>query len=169
MKRRRSGWRLLLALLPTAALANVIFPALILTERLFSWWIIAATILIEAGFVMLAFRLTPCERAVRLARGQRSVGNGWRVDAALCGLHHRSGHQQCRAHHRDGLGVQPARTGRSPSCWRSLMNLAIELAVYRFGYRLKVGARELGLIAAANAITVLLALLSIAFIPSSLY
>jgi hypothetical protein len=44
--------------LPSAAFANVIFPALILSDRLLAWWIIGATILIEAGFVMAAFRLT---------------------------------------------------------------------------------------------------------------
>ena len=66
-------------------------------------------------------------------------------------------------------GRSARRTGRSPSCSALVINLAVELAVYRFGYRLKVGRREVLLIAAANAITVFMALLSIAFIPSSLY
>jgi hypothetical protein len=49
------------------------------------------------------------------------------------------------------------------------MNLAIELAVYRFGHGLRIGAREAGLIAAAKAVTMAMSLLSIASIPSSLY
>src|SRR5262245_12242339 len=58
VKLKTLAFALPLVLLPTAALANVIFPALILTERLYSWWMIAATILIEAAFVSLAFHLT---------------------------------------------------------------------------------------------------------------
>ena len=58
MKVKTVGVALALVLLPSAAFANVIFPALILSDRLLAWWIIAATIFIEAGFVMLAFRLT---------------------------------------------------------------------------------------------------------------
>ena len=49
------------------------------------------------------------------------------------------------------------------------INLVIELAVYRFGYGLKLGTRQVALITAANVITVGMALLSIAFIPSHLY
>jgi hypothetical protein len=45
----------------------------------------------------------------------------------------------------------------------------IELAVYCFGYGLKLGTRQVALITAANVITVGMALLSIAFIPSHLY
>jgi len=49
------------------------------------------------------------------------------------------------------------------------INLVIELAVYRFGYGLKLGTRQVALITAANVITVGMAVLSIAFIPSHLY
>ena len=159
---------LLWVLLPTAALANVIFPALILTERLFSWWIIAATILIEAGCVMLAFHITAKNAlfASLAANALSAIVGVWTLP--YVGLYIEA------AINNAGLTTEMG-WAFSPEDWAVafllalLMNLVIELAVYRFGYRLKVGAREGGLIAAANAITVLLALLSIAFIPSSLY
>jgi hypothetical protein len=58
VKAKAGSLALLLIVAPSVALANVIFPALILSDRLLAWWVIAATIFIEAGFVMAAFRLT---------------------------------------------------------------------------------------------------------------
>ena len=48
---------LLVAALPVPSLANVIWPAAILTARELAWWMIGASLLIEAYFVWLAFRL----------------------------------------------------------------------------------------------------------------
>jgi hypothetical protein len=168
VKAKTIGLALLLAFLPTAALADVIFPALILTERLFSWWIIAATILIEAGFVMLAFRLTPFNAlCASLAANALSAMIGvWTLPY--------SGLYTEVAINNAGLTTEMG-WAFSPEDWvvafllGLAINLVIELAVYRFGYGLKLGTRQVALITAANAVTVGMALLSIAFIPSSLY
>jgi hypothetical protein len=45
------------AALPAAAGANVVWPAALLTARLLAWWIIGASLIIEALFVRAAFRL----------------------------------------------------------------------------------------------------------------
>ena len=42
-----------------SAEANVIWPAALLAGRMLSWWVIAASLLIEAAFAWQAFRLTP--------------------------------------------------------------------------------------------------------------
>jgi hypothetical protein len=63
----------------------------------------------------------------------------------------------------------------SPVAWlvtfalAALVNLALELVVYRYGYKLPVGRRAVALIALANANTVGIALVSLDFIRDPLY
>jgi hypothetical protein len=159
------GLALLLILLPSAAFADVIFPAVILTGRLLSWWIIGLSIVIEAAIVRFAFRLTFLNALfASLAANAASavVGVftlpyvGLFVEVAL---------------NNAGLTTEMG-WAFSPADWAAsfllglAISLVIELAVYRFGYRLKLGTREIALITVANLITVALALVSIAFIPS---
>ncbi len=164
MKVKAVGVALALVLLPSAAFATVIFPALILSDRLLAWWIIAATIFIEAGFVMLAFRLTKLNalfaNAASAAVGVLTLPYlGFYTEVAI---------------NNAGLTTEMG-WAFSPQDWAVAfllglaINLVIELAVYRFGYGLKLGTRQVALITAANVITVGMALLSIAFIPSHLY
>jgi len=151
------------------AAANVIWPAAILTERLLSWWIIGLSLAIEVLFVWLAFRLKPVDtllatiaaNAVSMAAGLFLIPIlGIVVEASL---------------HVSGIGVKIDWDAFSPASWAVtvvlafLFNLGLELAVYRYGYRLPVGARQAALIALANGITVGLALFSLQMVPSSLY
>ena len=55
--RRITIWILLL--FPLVAHANVVWPALYLETRLFSWWAISAGLLVEYFFVRKLFSLTP--------------------------------------------------------------------------------------------------------------
>jgi hypothetical protein len=168
VKVKTVGVALALVLLPSAAFANVIFPALILSDRLLAWWIIAATIFIEAGFVMLAFRLTKLNALfASLAANAASAAVGVLTLPYL-------GFYTEVAINNAGLTTEMG-WAFSPQDWAVAfllglaINLVIELAVYRFGYGLKLGTRQVALITAANVITVGMALLSIAFIPSHLY
>jgi hypothetical protein len=168
VKVKTIGIALPLILLPSAAFANVIFPALILSDRLLAWWIILLTILIEAGFVMLAFRLTPLNALfASLAANAASAVVGV-LTLPYAGLYTEA------AINKAGLTTEMG-WAFSPQDWAVAflvglaINLVIELAVYRLGYRLKLGTRQVVLITVANVITVGMALLSIAFIPSHLY
>jgi len=48
----------LLICFATEASANVIWPAALLTGRMLTWWLIGLSLVIECGFVWLAFRRT---------------------------------------------------------------------------------------------------------------
>jgi hypothetical protein len=168
VKVKAVGVALALVLLPSAAFANVIFPGLILSDRLLAWWIIAATIFIEAGFLMLAFRLPPVNALfASLAANAASAVVGVLI-LPYAGLYTEI------AVNKAGLTTDVG-WAFSPQDWAVAfllglaINLVIELAVYRFGYGLKLGTRQVALITAANVITVGMAVLSIAFIPSHLY
>ncbi len=158
---------LLVGAIPAAA--NVIWPAAILTERLLSWWIIGLSLAIEVLFVWLAFRptlvhtvmATIAANALSMAAGLFLIPMlGMFVEAALSV---------------SGVGVKINWDAFSPASWAMtvvlaiLFNLGLELAVYCYGYRLRVGARQAALIALANGITVGLALFSLQMVPSSLY
>jgi hypothetical protein len=54
---------LLIAGLPSAAAANIVFPALIVTGRMLDWWIVALSLVIEFLFVKAAFRLSAANAA----------------------------------------------------------------------------------------------------------
>jgi hypothetical protein len=163
VKVKAVGVALALVLLPNAAFANVIFPA---CDRLLAWRIIAATI--EAGFVMLAFRLPPVNALfASLAANAASAVVGVLI-LPYAGLYTEI------AVNKAGLTTDVG-WAFSPQDWAVAfllglaINLVIELAVYRFGYGLKLGTRQVALITAANVITAGMAVLSIAFIPSHLY
>lgn len=151
------------------ASANVIWPAAILTGRLLAWWIIAASILIEFFFVQRAFRLKPLDALwATLAANAVSAAVGlfalpyltllW--EAALFGT---------------GIGVKINWDAFSLTSWlltfilAVAINLAVELAVFRYGYRLKIDRRAFWLIACANFITAALALVSLEFVHDPVY
>jgi hypothetical protein len=160
---------LLIVALPAAAAANVIWPAAILTERLLAWWVIGVSLVIEFVFVRAAFKLPPVNAAwATLAANGLSAAIGLFVVPALgvlfaAGLHH------------SGIGLKLNWEDFGPADWAVTFimavafNLAIELATYRFGFKLPVGKRAASLILLANVVTVGLALISLAGIPHRLY
>ncbi|MGH6735241.1 MAG: hypothetical protein ACRECX_04075 [Methyloceanibacter sp.] len=160
---------LVLAAWPTATAANVIWPAALLTERLLAWWIIGASLVIEWYFVATAFRLSPRNAAwATLAANAMSAGIGvFLVPFLGIGL--------AAILHYSGIGPAIGWQDFSLPDWAATFvlavaaNLAIELAVFRFGYGLGIGRRAFWLIALANVITVGLALVSLDIVPDDVY
>jgi hypothetical protein len=155
--------------LSDAAIANVIWPAAILTERLLSWWVIAASLLIEFLFVWWAFRLPPLKALLAtIAANAASAAIGlfalpylglfW--EAALFGT---------------GIGVKINWDAFSPAGWAVTfllavgLSLGIELAVYRYGFKLPVNRRVVWLLLLANIITAGIAFISLDIIPDPTY
>jgi hypothetical protein len=154
--------------LTTEASANVIWPAALLTGRMLAWWIIGLSLVIECIFVRLAFRqtlgktilMTVVANVVSAAIGLFAIpalGIGWEFGSDYAGL--------------KGIGWDTF----SLASWITTFilavafNVAIEIAVYRYGFKLRIDRRALLLIAAANVITAGLALLSLDVIPDSDY
>ena len=160
---------LLLAVLPTAAAANVIWPAVILGGRMLAWWVVGLSLVIESVFVWGAFRLTPGKALLAtIAANAVSAMVGLFVLPYLTmflelGLYH------------SGLAAKIGWDTFSLEAWlvtfalAVLINLALELAVFRFGYKLPIGKRAVGLIALANVITVGLAFASLDIVPDPDY
>jgi hypothetical protein len=160
---------LLLAAFPTEASANVIWPAAILTGRLLDWWIIAASILIEFFFVQRAFRLKPLD-ALWATLGANAVS----TVLGLYALPYGGMFMEIGIHH-SGLGDRIGWNTFSLTAWiitfilAVVINLAAELAVYRFGYRLNVDRRAVWLIALANIITAAIAFASLDIVRDPIY
>jgi len=160
---------LLLAAVSEPAHANVIWPAAILTGRLLAWWIIAVSIVIEFFFVQRAFRLGALD-ALWATIGANAV-------TAVAGLYilPYAGLFMELGLHTSGLGAGIGWETFSLTAWlitfiiAVALNLAIELAVYKYGYRLKIDRRAFRLIAAANIITAAIALISLEFVRDSDY
>ncbi len=160
---------LLLLAFSGPALANVIWPAAILTERLLSWWVIAASLLIEFLFVWWAFHLPPLKALLAtIAANAISAAVGLLVLPYL-GLFLELGL------HVSGLGVKIGWDTFSPAGWvitfllAALLSFAIELAVYRYGYKLLVDRRVVTLLLLANVITAGIAFISLDIIPDPIY
>ena len=152
-----------------SAEANVIWPAALLAGRMLSWWVIAASLLVEAGFVWQAFRLAPLKallatiaaNAVSVALGLFLVPLfGILLEASL---------------HGSGIGLKIGWDAFSAAGWIATLviavafNLAIELLVYRYGFKLAIDRRAVLLIALANIITAGLAMVSLDVVPTEDY
>ena len=148
--------------------ANVIWPAALLAGML-SWWVIGVSLLIETAFVWQAFRLTPLKalfatiaaNAVSAAIGLLAVPFlGIVLEASLQGT---------------GIAVKINWNTFSPAGWIATLvvavafNLAIELLVYRYGFKLAIDRRAVLLIALANIITAGLAMVSLDVVPTDDY
>ena len=152
-----------------SAEANVIWPAALLAGRTLSWWVIAVSLLIETAFVWQSFRLTPLKallatiaaNAVSAAIGLLAVPFlGIVLEASLQGF---------------GIAVKINWNAFSPAGWIATLviavafNLAIELLVYRYGFKLAIDRRAVLLIALANVITAGLAMVSLDVVPTEDY
>jgi hypothetical protein len=160
---------LLLAAFPEPASANVVWPAAILTGRLLDWWIIAASLVIEFFFVQRAFRLKPLD-ALWATLGANAA-------SAIFGLFvlpYAGLFMELGVFH-SGLGENIGWDTFSLTAWvltfvlAVVINLAVEIAVFRFGYSLRVDRRAFWLIALANIITAGLALVSLEFVRDPSY
>jgi hypothetical protein len=165
MRPRRALLPPLLAAASTAAEADVIWPAMP-TERLLTWWVIGVSLVIEFFFVRSAFRLSVAKAAwATLVANALSAAAGLFVVPSLASLF-------VTGLHASGIGVRLDWAEFGPADWAVLFlaavvfNLAVELAAFRYGFRLQVDKRAVGLILIANVITVGLALLCLAGIPS---
>ena len=160
---------LLLVVLPSLAEANVIWPAALLTGRLLTWWVIAASVAIETVFVWRAFRL-PVLKAflATLAANAASAAIGL-FAVPFLGLLFEVSLQG------SGIAVKIDWNAFSLAGWIATFiiavafNEAIELAVYRYGFRLALDRRVVLLICLANVITVGLAFASLDVVPSADY
>jgi hypothetical protein len=156
---------LALAGLPSAAMANVIFPALIVTGRMLAWWVIVVSLVIELLFVKAAFRLSTTNAAFATLGA-----NGLSAALGLFAIPYLGMFFEFGLYHA-GIADRVGWDTFGLAAWivafllAVAFNLAIEIPVYRFGYGLKVWRREFLLIALANAITAGLACASLAFIP----
>lgn len=154
--------------LTTEASANVIWPAALLTGRMLAWWIIGLSLLIECAFVWFAFRqtlgktilMTVIANAVSAAVGLFAIpalGIGWEFGSHSAGLKE------------IGWDTFSLASWIATFVLAVAFNVAIEIAVYRYGFKLAIERRALLLVAAANIVTVGLAFLSLDVIPDSDY
>jgi len=152
---------LALMAVPTAAEANVIWPAAIIAERQLAWWLIGFSLVIECYFVWRAFGLslgntvlaTVVANAISAVIGFLTIPIlGILFKAALSG----SGIEEAIGWEDFGLADWLATL-----LMAAAVNAAIELAVFRYGMGFKVDRRAAGLIVLANLITAALAVASI--------
>ena len=160
---------LLLVVLPSFASANVIWPAALLTARLLAWWIIAASLVIETAFVWRAFRLPVLKSFLAsLAANAASAAIGL-FAVPFLGILFEVSLQG------SGIAVKINWDAFSLAGWIATFiiavafNVAIELLVYRYGFKLALDRRVVLLIALANVITVGLAFASLDFVPTADY
>ncbi|MGH6864840.1 MAG: hypothetical protein ACREDO_01350 [Methyloceanibacter sp.] len=168
---RPKAWllALFLAALPSPALANVVFPALMLSGRLLAWWVVALSLLIEFLFVRAAFRLSPLNAALAtLAANAVSAAIGLFL-LPYIGMVTEPGISHTGLADLTGFETFGVASWLLAYLLGVGLNLAIELLVYRFGYRLKIDARAFWLILLANAITVGLTLASLDLIADPHY
>ena len=149
--------------------ANVIWPAALLAGRMLSWWVIAASPLIEAAFVLAAFRLPPLKAlAATVAANAVSAVLGLFL-VPLFGILLEA------SLHGSGIGLKIGWDAFSPAGWIGTLviavafNLVIELLVYRYGFKLAIDPRAVLLIALANVITAGLAMASLDVVPTDDY
>jgi hypothetical protein len=151
-------------LMSSAASADVVWPALFLETRLFSWWAIAIGLVAEYLFVRWLFRLS-----IRRAVVATVVANGISAIAGiplipLAGL--------AWEYFPGSIYMRVLNWGTfNPVTWAAtfviacLINTGIEALVYKKGFKLKVGRREFWWVFVANAISVGLAFITLFVVP----
>jgi hypothetical protein len=165
MKRPESLTVGILALLVSSvASADVVWPALFLETRLFSWWAIAIGLVAEYLFVRWLFRLS-----IRRAVVATVVANGI---SAIVGIPLIPLAGLAWEFFPGSIYMQVLNWGTfNPITWAAtfvlacLINTGIEALVYKKGFKLKVGRREFWWIFVANAISVGLAFITLFVVP----
>ena len=150
---------------PEPAHANVIWPAAILAERQLAWWLIGVSLAIEWYFVWRTFRLNARDAAwATLAANGVSAGIGI-FFVPFLGILVAAGLYAAKIDWYDFSPLDWAVSYLTATAFAT----AIELAVFRFGFRYTVDRRAAGLILLANAITVGLALVSLSIVSAEPY
>jgi hypothetical protein len=153
-----------LSLVAAPVIADMVWPALYLETRLFTWWTIGLGLLIEFFFVRWLFALpirkaavaTVVANAVSALAGVPLiplVGIIWEFFPGM-------------------LYMGPLHWGTfNPITWAAtfligcLVTTAIEALVYRYGFKFRVGRREFIWLTAANSLSVGLAFASLFVFP----
>lgn len=154
----------ILLTVPSLAYADVVWPALYLEIRLFSWWAIGSGLIAEFFFVKWLFAL-PVKRAAYVTTVANAVsavaglllipiaGIAWEFFPGL-------------------LYMKVLKWGTfNPITWAAtfliacLINTAIESAVYRRAFKFSVRRREFGWLFLANAVSVSVAFVSLFVAP----
>ncbi len=154
----------LMLLVSSAAKADVVWPALFLETRLFSWWAIAVGLVAEYLFVRWLFQL-PIRRAALatfVANGISSIAGILLIPLAGFIWEFFPGSIY--------MGILKWGTF-NPVTWAAtfilacLINTAIEASVYKRNYKLLVRRREFWFIFVANAVSVGIAFATLFIVP----
>lgn len=140
---------ILLCLASSPAFADFVWPAVILEERMLSWWVIAAGLLIEFLIVRRLFALTVKEAGIAtlLANGVSTVagipllpiaGLAWEVVNEWL----------------TNQGTFNPVSAVMTFLLACLINTVIEVLVYKHWYEYTVGRREVWWVFVANALSV---------------
>jgi hypothetical protein len=165
---RLSTFCLAAFLLATSAVANAIWPALFVASRLVTWYVILASLAIEAGILLyLLRRSVPTIIAMTLAMNLASVVLG---GAALLAA-------GVATHIVPQLVLprqfQPELFGAfgwtATLLFSVVINTAVEGAVLALGFGVKLSARVVCWLALANGLSVSLALLSLSLSPPHVF
>lgn len=160
----RSIIAVVLFLASSAAVADVVWPALFLEIRLFSWWAIAVGLVAEYLFVRWLFQL-PIQRAAIAtvaANGASSIAGVLLIPLAGIIWEFFPG----------SIYMYALKWGTfNPITWAAtfmlacLVNTGIETLVYKKGFKLQVRRREFWWIFIANAVSVGVAFVTLFMVP----
>jgi len=154
----------LLLLFPTAASADVVWPALFLETRLLTWWTVSIGLLVEFLVIWKAFGLSAKRAAlIDLAANAASVllgiiliplaGIAWEVFPGLV------------FYKVFNVGTFNPVTWAATYLFAVAINAGLEWTVIQKGFRLPIGKRGFWIIAGANAISVAVAFGSLLVFP----
>jgi hypothetical protein len=153
-----------LLLAPLTALADVVWPALYLETRLFTWWAIGLGLFIEFFFVRWLFALSVQKTALAtVAANTVSAllgvvlipisGIVWEVFPGLV------------IHKVFSIGTFNPLTWAATFILACLVTTSIEAIVYKYGFKFLVRRRAFFWLLAANALSVLAAFVSVFIAP----
>ncbi|MDO6388462.1 hypothetical protein [Uliginosibacterium sp. 31-12] len=150
--------------MPALAYADVVWPALYLETRLFSWWAISIGLIAEVIFVKWLFAI-PMKRAAivtTVANAASSVAGILLIPLAGIAWEFFPGLLYMKALN---WGTFNPITWLATFVLACLVNTAIESFVYRKAYQFPIKRREFGWIFIANAVSVGVAFGSLFVVP----
>lgn len=158
---------LFLGLSPAVVLADVVWPALYLEIRLFSWWVITTGLIAECVLVRWLFKLQFKRAAVATfaANAASSVAGVFLIPLAGFAWEFFPGPVYMNLLN---WGTFNPVTWAATFLLACLVNTAIESVVYKRGFKLSAHRREFFWIYVANAVSVGLAFGSLFVYPLSL-
>ena len=146
----------LVLLASSAAQADVVWPALYLETRLFSWWAIAVGLVAEYIFIRWVFQLSVRRAAIAttVANGVSAVVGVPLIPLAGIAWEFFPGSIYMRAFN---WGTFNPVTWAATFVIACLVNTVVEAAVYKLGFKLPVRRREFWWVFVANSVSVGLA------------